>query len=115
VSKLKLTLACWDYDRTRPLMDGRVQPDGIDLQISVLRPRETFQRMLNKQEFQVSELSLASYTALKSRGECPFVAIPVLRCRSRRGRSRLGKTRPDDTGLTRESIGTIPGALVRVA
>lgn len=77
MAKLKLTMACWDYDRTRPLMDGRVQPEGIELDIQVLRPRQTFQRMLDDQEFQVSELSLASYTALKSRGNCPFVAIPV--------------------------------------
>src|SRR5262249_55870830 len=32
---------------------------------------------LDKKEFQVSELSLASYTALKARGDCPFVAVPV--------------------------------------
>ena len=76
-SNLKLTLACWDYDRTRPLIDGRVQAEGIDLDIKVLRPRQIFQRMLEDKEFQVSELSLASYTALKGRGECPFVAIPV--------------------------------------
>jgi 4,5-dihydroxyphthalate decarboxylase len=60
--KLKLTLACWDYDRTRPLIDGRVQAEGIDLDIKVLRPRETFPRMLEDKEFEVSELSLASYT-----------------------------------------------------
>ena len=77
MADLKLTLACWDYDRTRPLMDGRVKPEGIDLDIKVLRPRETFQRMLDRQEFQVSELSLASYTALKGRGACPFMAVPV--------------------------------------
>ena len=77
MSKLRLTLACWDYDRTRPLMDRRVEPAGIDLDIQVLRPRQAFQRMLDDNEFQVSELSLASYTALKSRGACPFVAIPV--------------------------------------
>jgi 4,5-dihydroxyphthalate decarboxylase len=74
---LKLTLACWDYDRTRPLIDGRVKPAGIDLEVEVLRPRQTFQRMLDNKEFEVSELSLASYTALKGRGECPFVAVPV--------------------------------------
>jgi 4,5-dihydroxyphthalate decarboxylase len=74
---LKLTLACWDYDRTRPLMDGRMKPEGIDLDIQILRPRQAFQRMLDSREFQVSELSLASYTALKGRGECPFVAVPV--------------------------------------
>jgi 4,5-dihydroxyphthalate decarboxylase len=77
MANLKLSLACWDYDRTRPLMDGRVKPEGIDLDITILRPRVAFQRMLDKQEFQVSELSLASYTALKARGICPFVAIPV--------------------------------------
>jgi 4,5-dihydroxyphthalate decarboxylase len=74
---LKLALACWDYDRTRPLMDGRVRPEGIDLDIKVLRPRQAFQRMLDSKEFEVSELSLASYTALKARGDCPFVAVPV--------------------------------------
>src|SRR5712691_5961500 len=58
-------------------MDGRVQPDGIELDIKVLRPRAAFQRMLDDKEFQVSELSLASYAALKGRGVCPFVAIPV--------------------------------------
>ena len=77
MSNLKLTLACWDYDRTRPLIDGRIKPEGIDLDIQILRPRVAFQRMLDNREFQVSELSLASYTALKARGQCPFVAIPV--------------------------------------
>ena len=74
---LKLTLACQEYDRTRALIDGRVRPEGIDLDIKVLRPRATFQRMLDDREFHVSELSLASYAALKGRGQCPFVAVPV--------------------------------------
>src|SRR5258705_2255533 len=74
---LRLTLACWDYDRTRPLIDGRVKPEGIDLDIQILRPRQSFQRMLDRQEFQLSELSLASYTTLKARGACPYVAVPV--------------------------------------
>lgn len=77
MAKLKLTLACWDYDRTRPLIDGRVQAEDIDLDIKVMRPRETFPRMLEKKEFEVSELSLASYVSLKGRGDCPFVAVPV--------------------------------------
>ena len=77
MSKLPITLACWDYDRTRPLIDGRVQPEGIDLNILVLRPEETFPRMLQHREFEVSELSLAMYMTLKARGDCPFVAVPV--------------------------------------
>ena len=77
MAKLNLSLACWDYDRTRPLIDGRIKPEGIELDIKVLRPRELFPRMLEKREFHVSELSLASYVTLKGRGNCPFVAIPV--------------------------------------
>jgi 4,5-dihydroxyphthalate decarboxylase len=77
MSKVQLTLACWDCDRTRPLIDGRVRPAGIDLDIKVLRPREMFKRMLDDAEFDVSELSLAAYTALKARGDCRFAAIPA--------------------------------------
>ena len=77
MSNLKLTLACWDYDRTRPLIDGRVKPEGIDLDVKIMRPREMFPRMLEKKEFKVSELSLGSYVTLKGRGSCPFVAVPI--------------------------------------
>ena len=77
MTDLPLTLACWNYDRTRPLMDRRVKPDGITLDIKLMRPREAFPRMLEKREFHVSEMSLASYTSLVGKGGCPFVAIPV--------------------------------------
>ena len=77
MADLPLPLACWDYDRTRPLIDGLVKPKGINLKVEVLRPRQMFPRMLENQEFHASELSLASYASLIGRGECPFVAIPV--------------------------------------
>ena len=56
---LKLTLACWDYDRTRPLMDGRVKPEGIELDIRSCA-RGDVPAHAGQQEFDVSELSLAS-------------------------------------------------------
>jgi 4,5-dihydroxyphthalate decarboxylase len=77
MSDLPLTLACWDYDRTRPLMDGRVKPEGIALDIRLMRPREAFPRMLQQREFHASEMSLSSYVSLKGQDRCPFVAIPV--------------------------------------
>jgi 4,5-dihydroxyphthalate decarboxylase len=109
MANLKLTLACWDYDRTRPLIDGRVKPEGIDLDIQLLRPRQTFQRMLDDQEFHASELSLASYTALKGRGACPFVAIPVALSKIFRHsciyvRSDAGINKPED--LKGKRVGT---------
>src|SRR5438067_8698928 len=74
---MKLTLACNEYDRTRPLFDGRVKPEGLDLAVTVLKPRQLFPRMLGNPEFDAGELSLASYATLVARGESPFVAIPV--------------------------------------
>jgi 4,5-dihydroxyphthalate decarboxylase len=78
MTDLTLKLACWDYDRTRPLIDGRVKPEGIKLDIEVLRPRQMFPRMLEHQEFDASEISLASHASLIGRGGSPFVAIPVM-------------------------------------
>jgi 4,5-dihydroxyphthalate decarboxylase len=75
-TKLRLSLACWDYDRTRALMDGRVAPDGIDLVYQPLEVEETFFRQVRHREFDVSEMSLSSYCVSKSKGD-PFVAIPV--------------------------------------
>jgi 4,5-dihydroxyphthalate decarboxylase len=76
-TQLKLTLACGDYDRTRPLIDGRVRPEGIDLIFLTLRPEEIFWRMLKYKDFHVSEMSFSSYVLNCSRGNTDFIAIPV--------------------------------------
>ena len=77
MSKLKLTFGCWNYDRTRGLMEGRIQPDGIDLVYLNMPVEETFFRMLRHREFDVAEMSLSSYSVSLSRPGKPFIAIPV--------------------------------------
>jgi 4,5-dihydroxyphthalate decarboxylase len=77
VARLKLTLGCWNYDRTRALMDGSVVPDGIELNYLNMPVEETFFRMLRHQEFDVAEMSLSSYTVSLFRSPQPFVAIPA--------------------------------------
>jgi len=77
MTKLRLTLACWDYDRTRALADGSVQPEGIDLNYLNLHVEETFFRMLRHREFDVAEMSLSSYAMSIARDDPPFIAIPV--------------------------------------
>src|SRR5438132_7118435 len=72
-----MTLACWSYDRTRALLDGRVRPDGIDLTCLDLPVEETFFRMLRHREFDVAEMSLSSYVVSLFADDPPFVAIPV--------------------------------------
>jgi 4,5-dihydroxyphthalate decarboxylase len=77
MSKLKMSLACWNYDRTRALMDGTVQPDGIDLNYLNLPVEETFFRMLRHKEFDAAEMSLSSYTVSLFHDPQPFIAIPI--------------------------------------
>ena len=77
MANVPLTLACWDYDRTRALSDGRVRPDGIDLTCLELPVEETFFRMLRHREFDVAEMSLSSYVVSCFAPEPPFIAIPI--------------------------------------
>jgi len=77
MAKLRLSLACWDYDRTRALLEGRIPIDGIELNYLNLPVEETFFRMLRHREFDIAELSLSSYTVSLFRENPPFIAIPV--------------------------------------
>jgi 4,5-dihydroxyphthalate decarboxylase len=75
---MRLTVACGRYDRTQALIDGRVRIEGVDeLTYLALRPGETFWRMLNHEEFDASEMSLSSYTILRSEGDSRFIALPI--------------------------------------
>ena len=83
MAKPKLTLALSHYDRHVPFFDGSVQAQGVDLNVLIVgqsdRQRDgedRHERMLQKGEFDVAELSLSSYLMAKSR-RMPFTAIPV--------------------------------------
>jgi len=77
MEKLHLTVACGDYDRTKALQDGSVQPEGIRLNYLPLQAEEIFWRMSGHKEFDASEMSLSNQITMVSRGNAPFVAIPV--------------------------------------
>jgi 4,5-dihydroxyphthalate decarboxylase len=76
-TKLPLTFACGDYEIVRPLIDGRVQADGIELTILTKMDSATRHwRFLRSGEFDVAELSASSYLAARD-NDMPFRAIPV--------------------------------------
>jgi 4,5-dihydroxyphthalate decarboxylase len=79
---IPLSLACWNYDRTRALIEGRVAVEGVDLTYLDLPVEETFFRMMRFQEFDASEMSLSSYVLSLFSEKPPFVAIPVFPSRS---------------------------------
>lgn len=72
-----LTLACGDYDRVRPIFDGRVTVEGARIVPVPMATEQTFPRAVTRAEFDVSELSLSSQLVQISRGEAAYVAIPV--------------------------------------
>jgi 4,5-dihydroxyphthalate decarboxylase len=74
---LSLTLACGVYDRTLPLWDGSVRPDGIELTCLTMDHGALFRRQARYAEFDVSEFSLGTYAILLARGDRRLVAIPV--------------------------------------
>lgn len=82
MSKLHLTMACLDYDRVKSLMTRAVEPDGIDLNILTLSADYSVWPMIRHQEFDVSEMTLASYIVLRARGEAPFIGIPAFLART---------------------------------
>lgn len=84
MTRVPLTLACWDYDRTRAMADGTVRPDGVDLTYLNLPIEETFFRMLRHREFEAAEMSLSSYVtaAAADPNAGGLVAIPVFPSRA---------------------------------
>ena len=75
--RLRLTLAIGEYDHVRDLCTGRVWPHGIAIAPLHLATEEIFHRFLKYREWEISEISLAKYAAMRSQGDDSIVAIPV--------------------------------------
>jgi 4,5-dihydroxyphthalate decarboxylase len=75
--KVRLTLACGDYESIRGLKEGTVKPDGIELTVLTDMTSDIRHwRMIRNREFDVAELSMSNYLMAKYTG-LPFAAIPV--------------------------------------
>ena len=77
MSKLSLSVAVGPYDRTRALIDGSVQIDGVEPTCVTLPPEEIFFRALRHAEFDICELSLSSFTVKTAQGGGPYVGVPA--------------------------------------
>lgn len=106
---LKISIAMGDYDRTQALSNGQVQIDGVDPVFLRLTPEEMFFRSFRHVDFDVAELSLSSFTLRTSRGDNPYIGIPVFLSRAFRHtsiviRSDRGINTPED--LKGKRLGT---------
>src|SRR5579885_2053043 len=70
-----IDIAFADYDRTRPLIDGRVKAGGLELRATNRWVGDFCTRPVYE-EFDAAEISLSWYVAARDRGE-PCIAIPI--------------------------------------
>ena len=77
MERLQVTVATWDYDRVRPLIDGRVRIEGCEVNYLTLAPEECFHRAYMHGEFDISEIGFSPYLIARSRGVSPYAAVPV--------------------------------------
>ena len=122
MSKLQLSIAMGDYDRTRALYDGRVQIDGVDPVYMLLNPEEMFFRAMRSVDFDITELSFSSYLVRHARGDCPYIALPVFGTSapfSRPDAARFGSSRRRPSGSSassgRRSAPTISASMLASA
>ncbi len=78
---IDLSIALTDNVRTRPVIEGRVAPQGIRFTPSVMTASEMFLRQLKHAEFDVSEMSLSSLLIATARGDTRWAALPVFTMR----------------------------------
>ena len=78
---LELSIALSDNERTRPLLEGRVAPQGIKLVPTMVHPSEMFWRQLRFAEFDISEMSWSSLLMAIAGGDKRWVALPVFTAR----------------------------------
>jgi len=75
--KIQVSLSCGDYEITRPLIDGLVNPDGVEMTVlaaSTARDRQW--RLGRNAECDIGELNACAYFMARERGH-PYVALPV--------------------------------------
>lgn len=81
MSNIELGVALSDNARTKPIHEGKVSAEGITMHVTKVHPSEMFWRQLHYKEFEVSEMSMSSLLAARSRGDDTWVALPVFTSR----------------------------------
>ena len=78
---LTVTLACGQYDRVRGLMDRSIGIAGCNVVPVAMESEDLFPRVVDRADFDISEMSLSSYLVQVSRGDGAYIAIPVFPAR----------------------------------
>lgn len=78
----RLTIAIGNYGLTKPLKDGTVRPNGLELEYIQVDPIvAAMRRMVRGLEFDISEMAFTTYLCAKTCGK-PITAIPIFLTRN---------------------------------
>ena len=107
---LPFSICFWNYDRTNPLLDGRVTVAGAAPDFTIRSPVENFPSTFTESPFDVTEMSFSNYMTAYADGRSPYTAIPVFLSRTfRHGaifiRTDRGITEPRD--LEGKTVGLV--------
>ena len=80
-NELALTVALQEYDHVRDLVSGLVRTPGLELNFLNMPVPQMSGRFVAHREWEVSEVGLGKYVALKAQGDQSVTAIPVFTAR----------------------------------
>jgi 4,5-dihydroxyphthalate decarboxylase len=81
MSDIALSCAFAENPRSRPILSGRVKPEGIDLSCSRVGMSELAWRQFRFHEFDFSELSMSSLMMARAQGDDAYIGIPIFTTR----------------------------------
>lgn len=70
-------MATSHYDHFADLTSGQIQAQGLDLTCLSMPVEEIFHRFTSYREWDISEMSLAKFSAIAAQDDCDITAIPV--------------------------------------
>lgn len=76
MAKLKLTIACDGYDYLLPFREGKVQAEGIDLNLLTVESGIRHERFYRYGDYDACEFSMCSYLVARGQGIDWLQAIP---------------------------------------
>ena len=105
---MKILVGLGRYDRTAPLLEGRVGIHDADATFISPPLEQLFARAFDKGDLDVAELSFSNYVYLTSEKKCNYVALPIFPSRTFRHAAIYVRT---DAGIRtpRDLIGRLVG------
>jgi 4,5-dihydroxyphthalate decarboxylase len=105
---VKLLVGLGRYDRTAPLLEGRLGIHGVDATFISPPLEQLFARAFDKGDLDVAELSFSNYVYLTSEKKCNYVSLPIFPSRTFRHASIYVRS---DKGIRtpRDLIGRLVG------